>query len=520
MIVHVRAVVTAALFVLMMPCLAAAQDVELRSLDGSVELAGTLIGFDGDYYRIDSIFGPLTVSAQGVTCRGPGCPDLENYVAEVRFQGAPAIAEQLFPALIERFAASRGLTVRRQILAENRSLFALLRGEDDTLAARFYISATSTDAGLQALLDRETDVALAQRPPDAAEVEAAEAADQGDLSMIARSRVLALDALVPLVSPANAIDAITLEDLAQLFAGEITNWQDLGGPDAPIALHLMAESTGHAQDVAMRVLDPFDLQASSTVIRHLNATDLADAVARDPFAIGIGSYSHPGNARLVPLRGACGFVLHATDSSLKAEDYPLTAPLLMYLPVRRMPQLVRDFMRFFESAEADRVIRRLGFVNQGITSQPLSEQGERLANAVIAAGDETSLEDLQDLVTAMTGAERLSTTLRFEEGTTVLDPQSLSAVSRLARAIERGVYDGRDLIFVGFSDGMGSAGANLRLSRGRAEAVRLAVIAAAQEGDLNRVRLQVAGFGEALPMACDDSAAGRAVNRRVEVWLR
>ena len=510
----------AVLFVLMTTCFAAAQDVELRSLDGSVELSGTIIGFDGEYYRIDSIFGPLTVSAQGVTCRGPGCPDLENYVAEVRFQGAPAIAEQLFPALIERFAASRGLTVRRQILANNRSLFALVRGEEDTLAARFYVTATTTDAGLQALLDRDTDVALALRPPDDTEASAAEAADQGDLSVVARSRVLALDALVPLVAPSNPIDALTLEDLALVFAGQITNWQDLGGPDAPIALHLMAESTGHAQDVAMRVLGAFDVQASSVVIRHANATDLADAIARDPFAIGIGRFSRPGNARPVPLRGACGFVQHATANSLKSEDYPLTAPLLMYLPVRRMPQLVRDFMGFFESAEADRVIRRLGFVNQGITRQPLATQGERLANAVIAAGDEISLEDLQGLVATMSGAERLSTTLRFEEGTAALDPQSLSAVSRLAREIERGAYDGRDLIFVGFSDGQGRAGANLRLSRGRAEAVRLAVIAAAEEGDLNRVNLQVAGLGEALPMACDDSAAGRAVNRRVEVWLR
>ena len=76
-----------------------------------------------------------------------------------------------------------------------------------------------------------------------------------------------------------------------------------------------------------------------------------------------------------------------------SEDYPLTAPLLMVLPARRMPLLVRDFMRFFESAEADRVIRRLGFVNHAITSLPLSEQGTRLANAVAAAGDELGLEE-------------------------------------------------------------------------------------------------------------------------------
>ena len=498
---------------------AAAQDISLRSHDGSVELDGSLIGFDGEFYRIDTIFGPLTVSAEGVTCRGPGCPDLENFVAEIRFAGAVALTAQLFPALIERFAASRGYTLRRQILDPNRSVFSLMR-TDGGVAGRFFVTGTSTDAGLAALVGREADIALATRQPDPVEAAAARAADQGELSMVARSRVLGLDALVPLVAPGNPIEALSLEDLARLFAGEITNWQDLGGPDAPIALHLMNAATGHAQDVETRVLAPFDLGPGPGIIRHSSAAGLADAVAQDPFAIGIGSFSDLGNARMVPLRGSCGYRQSATPNSLKAEDYPLTAPMFLYLPVRRMPQLGREFLAFFDSQEADRVIRRLGFVNRAITAQPLGAQGERLANAVAAAGDEIGLDDLQAMVAAMSGAERLSPTFRFGDGTSELDAQSLSAVARLARAIERGAYDGRELVFAGFSDGQGQANANLRLARGRAETVRLAIIAAASGGDLNRVRLSVEAFGEALPMACDDTAAGRAVNRRVEVWLR
>ncbi len=515
-----RAAVLAALFLVMTGLAASAQDVHLRSFDGTVELSGTLIGFDGEYYRIDSIYGPLTVSAEGVTCRGPGCPNLESYVAELRLAGAPFIAEQILPVMIERFAESRGMRVRRQILADDRTLFALEREEDDALAARFYVTLSTTQAGLAALTARDADIALAVRALTDEERSAAEAADQGDMSMVARSRVIGLDALVPLVAPGNVVDALSLDALAGIFSGEITNWQEIGGPDAPIALHLMAEDTGPAQDFMARVMAPREAEVAPEVTRHDDATDLADAVARDPFAIGIGSFARPGNARIVPLQGPCGFVQAATTSSLKSEDYPLTAPLVAYLPMRRMPQLVREFLRFFESEEADRVLRRVGVVNQQITRLPLSRQGDRLANAIAAAGEEVSLEDLQELVGAMAGAERLSPTFRFEEGTTDLDAQSASAVSRLARAIERGALDGRELVFVGFSDGQGGADANRRLSLGRAEAVRLALMAAASEGDLNRVRLRVLGFGEALPMACDDSAPGRAVNRRVEVWLR
>jgi len=46
------------------------------------------------------------------------------------------------------------------------------------------------------------------------------------------------------------------------------------------------------------------------------------------------------------------------------------------------------------------------------------------------------------------------------------------------------------------------------------------VTSAAETANLSRIKLEVEAFGEAMPMACDDSAWGRQVNRRVEVWVR
>ena len=88
------------------------------------------------------------------------------------------------------------------------------------------------------------------------------------------------------------------------------------------------------------------------------------------------------------------------------------------------------------------------------------------------------------------------------------------------QALEVGQYDARRLLFVGFSDGEGAARANREIALRRAEAVRRAVTTAAVTVNLERVTLDVDAFGEALPMACDDSAWGRQANRRVEVWVR
>lgn len=53
---------------------AAAQDVTLTARDGSLSIDGVLLSFDGEFYRVDSRYGPLTLDGEGVICDGPGCP--------------------------------------------------------------------------------------------------------------------------------------------------------------------------------------------------------------------------------------------------------------------------------------------------------------------------------------------------------------------------------------------------------------------------------------------------------------
>jgi phosphate transport system substrate-binding protein len=166
------------------------------------------------------------------------------------------------------------------------------------------------------------------------------------------------------------------------------------------------------------------------------------------------------------------------------------------------------------------VIRRAGFVDQAPEEVAINDQGARFANAIAQAGTEIDLQELQAMVRYLTPLKRLTTSFRFEAGSTLLDAQSRSNVEQLATALEGSMYDGRRIVFVGFSDGRGSAGVNLNLARDRAEAVRRAVVNAARTADFDQIDVDVAAFGEAMPMACDDSAWGRQVNRRVEVWIR
>lgn len=111
--------------------------------------------------------------------------------------------------------------------------------------------------------------------------------------------------------------------------------------------------------------------------------------------------------------------------------------------------------------------------------------------------------------------ERLAEeTIEFASGSARLAPKSTALVGRLA-AVIRGCPQA-DLEIAGHTDNVGGAERNLALSRERAAAVVKALVAAGAPAD----RLSSAGYGETRPIAPNDSAEGRARNRRIEFVLK
>lgn len=514
-----RAAIFAALFLCSIAARGFAADVTLTSRDGSVEVVGDLLSYDGEFYRVDSVYGILTVDGSGVICDGPGCPDISAFVAQFTISGSRTMGEVLMPALVEAFAARNNYVVSRRVVDDTHFAYALAEPDTGQLAAQIRFRVTSTSEGFADLLANEADLVLSIRPASGLERTMAQEAGVGDLGDPRRGLIVALDGIVPIVAPSNPLVALSIKTLAEIFSGRVVNWSQIEGEDAPIVLHLRDDSSGLAQEFQQRVLGSDEFALPPGIVRHDSNSALADAVARDPFAIGIAPYSELGNAVALDIAGTCGMTTAADEMSIKAEDYPLTAPLFIFTPARRLPVLAREFLAFVRSSAAQPVVDRAGFVDLRLRRIPVAGQGERLANAIQAAGEEITVTELKRMVRLMDGTSRLSLSFRFQIGGSALDPQSQSNVDILAQHLESGGLDGQRVIFVGFSDGEGPAPTNLTLARKRAETVRTAVLAAATTVDKSRLKLSVDAFGEAMPMACDDTEWGRQVNRRVEVWV-
>jgi len=470
---------------------AIAQDVTLTSRDGSLALSGSLQGYDGEFYRIETSYGALTVDGQGVICSGPACPDLTAPRAVIRLVGAADAGAVLLPPLIAAFARARGLEFVPGAVSR---LSDPVTGQ---VLAEFSFAAMSPDAARAAAKAGRAELIVA----------AATDADFG-------TRALALDALIPIVARDNPLPRISTPDLARALSGEVTNWGQIGGPDMPLVLHALTPDSDLQQALSARL----GREIAAAVV-HPDLAAMAQAVARDPFSLAVTGRASVGPARALPLTDSCGFPLLPTPLAVKAEDYPLSLPIYLLTPRRRLPLVAREFLEFLAMPQAEAAVAAAGYVDRSIERQPMTADGLRLINAIKGAGEETTLADLQRLAGAMDGADRLSLTFRFQDGSSALDAHSRENLTDLARMLEAGLFRDQALILAGFSDGSGAAAANLDLSDSRARAV-LAALQAAAPG-LTPAQLPVVqAFGEALPMACDTTAPGRHLNRRVELWLK
>ncbi|MCB1367656.1 MAG: substrate-binding domain-containing protein [Rhodobacteraceae bacterium] len=495
-----------------------AQDITLRSADGTVEVSGTLLDYDGEFFRIDTRFGEMTLNALGLSCIGLACPDPGQFAADITLSGNDTAISGLLPGLIEAFGFSRGMTTLRQDHGRAGWTYFISDAARVPLA-RLQASAAVSGRAIGDIIADRADIAITTRLPAEPELELARTASAGDLASPYRRQVLAIDALVFIVSPLNPVRALSLEDIAAIYSGRISNWADLGGIDAPIALYRRQAGSELAGAFAAAVF-PDGPPAPMPGRAFRNDRDLSDTLARDPFGLGYTGFAGVRNARALALRGACGIRMPVTMFNLQAGDYPLTRYYYVLRPARRLPVFARSFLTWLDSDAAQLAIADLGFVGQDLHRLTLADQPERIANAIRNAGEDVELPALQGLVTTLGAAERLSATLRFDDNSTNMDARSERNIRLLADMLELGEFDGREIIIAGFSDGEGSATGNRRISRARAEQVQAALSAAASRADLSKIRFRTIGLGEVSPLACDDTPEGRRINRRVEIWLR
>ncbi len=219
--------------------------------------------------------------------------------------------------------------------------------------AKVQVTGGGSGTGLSALINGTTDIALSSRPMKAAEREQLRARHQSTGYQLA----VAKDGVTFYVHETNPLSALTLEALKRIYVGEITNWKEVGGPDAPIVLYSRENSSGTYVFVKDELLGGDDFSAAAQTLPGTAA--VVNAVAKERNGIGYGGLGYAKGVKALEL-GAGADTLAPTAENVKSGKYPLSRDLFFYL--RSEPTgSAQGFIDFCLSVAGQRLVSQVGY---------------------------------------------------------------------------------------------------------------------------------------------------------------
>lgn len=227
-----------------------------------------------------------------------------------------------------------------------------------------FISVTGggSGTGFAALISGTCDVAASSRDITAKEV--ALAAKRGIRPKEFR---VALDGLAVVAHPSNPVSRLTLDELAGIFTGRITDWKEVGGRDSRIVVLSREVNSGthvYFKEHVLRKQDPKSREEFSPEALLLSSSQaIADEVAQNPSAIGYFGMGYIGknHAALSVAKDAASEYARPTIDNVVSGRYPISRPLFMFTDAEPRRE-VKSFLDFVLSAEGQAVVSQVDFV--------------------------------------------------------------------------------------------------------------------------------------------------------------
>jgi len=165
----------------------------------------------------------------------------------------------------------------------------------------------------------------------------------------------AIDGVGVVVNPANPARAMSRDQLRDVYAGTITNWRELGGPDKGINLYTRDEASGTREVFWKKGLGEGEISGKANVVVSNGA--MKAAVSQDPHGIGYVSVGHiDAGVAAVALDG----VMPSRDT-VQAGSYPVARGL--YSLTRGEPEgLAKTFLDYLLSEEGQKIAADNGFI--------------------------------------------------------------------------------------------------------------------------------------------------------------
>ena len=203
---------------------------------------------------------------------------------------------------------------------------------------------TGSGAGITGAADKTLDIGLSSR------------ALKDDEKADVDGTTIALDGIAIIVNNASKVEDLTVDQLKQMFTGEITNWSEVGGDDGEIVL-VGREAGSGTRDGFESIVDVKD---SCKYAQELTATGaVISAVEANPLAIGYASLSAVGDTvKAVTVGG-----VECSEETVKDGSYEVQRPFVFVTNDSvTLSAQAQAFFDFATSTDAADLIRTAGAV--------------------------------------------------------------------------------------------------------------------------------------------------------------
>ena len=209
----------------------------------------------------------------------------------------------------------------------------------------FTYNPTGSGSGIKAVQEGRCDIGLSSRDLKAEEKEAG-------LS----GTILAYDGIAIIVNPQNPVTDLSLETIAKIYTGEITNWSEVGGSDAEIVL-IGREAGSGTRDGFESITDTED---ACKYRQELTSTgDVITSVSQNPGAIGYASVaSVKDSVKALAVNGVA-----PTEATIKDGSYVVQRPFVLVTKTGvKLSDAAQKFFDYITSADANEIIAAAGVV--------------------------------------------------------------------------------------------------------------------------------------------------------------
>ena len=215
--------------------------------------------------------------------------------------------------------------------------------EEEGIAVTY--NPTGSSSGITAAMEGRADIGLSSRALKQAEKDAG-----------LTETILALDGIAMIVNNENPVSDLTLEQIAAIYKGEITNWSEVGGSDGTIVLIGREAGSG--------TRDGFEsISATAENCKYnqeLTSTGaVITAVASNPNAIGYASLaSVEDNVKALMVNG-----IPASEETVKSGEYVVQRPFVLATKTGvQLSEAAQKFFDYITSSDASQVILEAGAV--------------------------------------------------------------------------------------------------------------------------------------------------------------